>query len=104
VVVREVKVQKKPTLLGLVFYFSPFLVASSGTEPLTKECSPYTENSAFVALFSLTVPVILHLPDTVFNFYVTNKDQTSIFPALNAFDSIKFLRGSTSSPISVVKI
>lgn len=31
-------------------------------------------------------------------------NQTSIFPACNAFDSIKFLRGSTSSPISVVKI
>ena len=30
--------------------------------------------------------------------------QTSIFPALNAFDSMNARRGSTSSPISVVKI
>ena len=36
-------------------------------------------------------------PDTTIR-----RAQTSIFAALNAFNSMKFRRGSTSSPISIV--
>ena len=37
-----------------------------------------------------------------FHFICHPTAQTSIFAALNAFNSMKFRRGSTSSPISIV--